>query len=159
MQDIDRIIKRIDNIASKDNIKAAMGNCCLQVERTAKQKVKGALANSIENKVIDEGDSIKGVVYNTLEISPYIEYGTGIFAEGGKGRQSVPWVFVKGSTKEAKSKKTYTLEEAKQTMAILRSKNLEAYYTYGRKPNPFMRPALYSNKEKILKWLGGATIK
>jgi hypothetical protein len=22
-----------------------------------------------------------------------------------------------------------------------------------------MRPALYSNKEKILKWLGGATIK
>ena len=54
-----------------------------------------------------------------------VEYGTGIHAEGGNGRKDVPWAY--------KDEKTG-----------------ELIWTKGQEPQPYMRPALYDNKQAIL---------
>lgn len=129
IQGLEDIIQRIDNIADTDKIKAAMGKCCALVERTAKQtapKDTGALRNSITSEVQSDGWDVVGVVYSPLEYAPYIEYGTGLFAEEN-GRRT-PW--------------SYEDEETG-----------ERIFTRGQKPQPYLRPALFENKEKITKIL------
>ena len=80
------------------------------------------------------------------------EFGTGEHAlpEGGGGRKGY-WVFVKGSGGGSKKTgKSYTLEEAKQVMAILRSKGLEAYYTNGKEPSRAFWNAFTRKKNWII---------
>lgn len=153
IQGLDGVIERIEGIADAAKAKRAITNACLIVERAAKINAQAisdseGLAGSIATRV----DNYEGVVYTPLFFAPYVEYGTGIEAThpDKPGRQDVPWVFVKHSGQEGNTQKSYTLEEAKKTMAYLRSKGLDAYYTYGQKPQPFMRPALDDNREAIL---------
>ena len=70
------------------------------------------------------GDEIIGTVFTPLEYAPYVEYGTGLYAESG-GRKDVPWAY--------KDEKTGKL-----------------IWTAGQHPNPFMRPALNENRERIV---------
>ena len=87
------------------------------VEAAAKQyapKGNGELRRSITSKV----ENAEGSVFTPLEYAPYVEYGTGLFAENG-GRQDVPW--------------SYQDDEG------------EWHSTSGQKPQPFMRPALDEN--------------
>lgn len=129
IQGLDAILQRIEDIGDKDKIRAAMGKCCALVERTAKQtapKDTGALRNSIQSEVQDDGNDIKGVVFSPLEYAPYVEYGTGLFAEEN-GRKT-PW--------------TYEDEKTGDTI-----------FTRGQKPHPYLRPALLENREKITKLL------
>lgn len=154
---LEDILAEIEQIADTSNLEAALGKACAMVERSAKQKApkgEGTLRRSITSKVED----MQGVVFTPLFYAPYVEYGTGIYAEEGKGRQDVPWVYVEGSTKEGSSSKTYTEQEAEAAVQYLRSKGLEAYKSYGRKPEPFMRPALYENREEILKIIKGGLL-
>ena len=91
------------------------------MERSAKQKAPkddGTLARSITSRI----EGLEGVVYTPLEYAPYVEYGTGLFAENG-GRTDVPWVYID--------------EEG------------HGHTTSGQKPQPFMRPALDENRSKI----------
>jgi HK97 gp10 family phage protein len=93
------------------------------VEADAKKKApkdSGELRRSITSKVSGE----EGVVYTPLLYAPYVEYGTGLFAESG-GRTDVPWV--------------YQDDEG------------HWHSTSGMKPQPYMRPALYENREEILR--------
>lgn len=157
IQGIDGVLERIEAIADAGKVKQGITKACMLVERAAKINAQalsegdGTLAGSIASRI----DDYEGVIYTPLFYAPYVEYGTGIEAEGGKGRQDVPWVYVEHSGRESgNSQKSYTLEEAKQAVAYLRSKGLEAHYTYGQKPQPFMRPALDDNREKILELLG-----
>ena len=162
IQGIDGVLERLEGIADAAKAKQALNKACLLIERQAKINAQalsegdGTLAGSITSRVED----YSGVIYTPLFYAPYVEYGTGIEAESGKGRQDVPWVYVKHSGKEGGSaQKSYTLDEAKNTVAYLRSKGLEAYYTYGQKPQPFMRPALDDNREKIVEILKGGLIQ
>lgn len=82
----------------------------------------GALRRSITSKVEVNGDNVTGVVYTPLEYAPYVEYGTGLFAEEG-GRKDVPWHY----------------QDDKGNW----------HTTSGQKPQPFMRPALDENREEI----------
>lgn len=159
IEGLEGVFERIEGIANQQTIEKALNDATLAVERAAKINAQAisdtgngeGLAGSIVSKV--EGTT--GVVYTPLFFAPYVEYGTGIEATHPtkQGRQDVPWVFVKNSGRESSSQKSYTLEEAKKTMAFLRSKGLDAYYTYGMKPQPFMRPALDDNREEILRLL------
>lgn len=130
---LDEIIERIDGIADVDRFKMTMGKCCGLVERTAKQtapkakKRGGTLRNSIEFEVQDDGSEIKGVIFATAEYAPYVEYGTGLFAENGNGRKT-GWAY-----------------EDEETGEVI--------WTRGQKPKPFLRPALFENKEEILRRL------
>ena len=155
IQGINKILEKLDGIADPQKMERAITQACMIVERSAKINAQslsegdGTLAGSIASRV----DGLEGVVYTPLFYAPYVEYGTGIEAEDGKGRQDVPWVYVEHSGREGGAQKSYTLDEAKQTVAYLREKGLKAHYTYGQKPQPFMRPALDDNREKIVEKL------
>ena len=117
------LLKRIDKMCSETNISAAIGKACALVEGEAKKKAPkdtGALRRSISSTV----KGTEGVVFTPLEYAPYVEYGTGLFAEEG-GRKDVPWY--------------YKDEEGKW------------HRSSGQHPHPYMRPALNENREEILR--------
>ena len=123
---LDKVLGRLNNMADTKGLERAMGKACAEVERSAKQKASkfrdtGALMRSITSKVESSGDDIKGIVYTPLEYAPYVEYGTGLFAEKG-GRQT-RWVYVDDKGK--------------------------GHTTSGQKPQPYMRPALNENRTRI----------
>lgn len=122
---LDEILDKLEKISSDANIEGALGTCCALVERSAKQKApkdNGELRRSITSKV----EGTQGIVFTPLEYAPYVEYGTGLFAESG-GRMDVPW--------------NYQDDEG------------EWHSTSGQKPQPFMRPALEENQETIKRLL------
>lgn len=164
IENIDGILERLDGIADETKMKQSITKACMLLERAAKQNAQGlsegdgTLAGSIASRI----DDLSGVVYTPLFYAPYVEYGTGLGAYeengSGNGRTDVPWVYVKGSGKEGGSQRSYTEQEARQTVAMLREKGLEAHMTYGQKPQPFMRPALDDNRQKILEILKGGLL-
>lgn len=126
-QGLDEILNSLEELADEEKFIAALGKACAIVERSAKQnapKGTGELRRSITSEVEKNGTDIVGVVYTPLEYAPYVEYGTGLFAEEG-GRQDVPW--------------HYQDDEGNW------------HSTSGQKPQPFMRPALNDNRERILR--------
>lgn len=123
LEGLEEVLGALDDLANTSNLNAALGKACALVERSAKQKApkdKGDLRRSITSKV----EGTEGVVYTPLEYAPYVEYGTGLFAESG-GRQDVPW--------------NYQDDEGNW------------HSTSGMKPQPYMRPALNENREEILR--------
>lgn len=118
---LNEVLDSIDNIADIEKLNRALTKACLVVEAAAKQKApkgNGELRRSITSKVED----LEGVVFTPLEYAPYVEYGTGLFAENG-GRQT-RW--------------SYKDDEGKW------------HSTIGMRPHPYMRPALEENRDKIL---------
>jgi HK97 gp10 family phage protein len=124
---LDNVLKAIEDVADISDLENAIGKACALVERSAKQNAHsfrdtGALTNSISSRVEKSGGDIIGVVYTPLEYAPYVEYGTGLFAEEG-GRKT-PWA--------------YQDDEGNW------------HKTNGQKPQPFLRPALDDNRKKII---------
>ena len=118
----DEIIERFNNLADEAEIEKALGKACALVERSAKEKApkdNGELRRSITSKV----ENNEGIVFTPLKYAPYVEFGTGLFAEEG-GRKDVPWC--------------YQDDEG------------EWHSTSGMKPHHYMRPALEENREEIL---------
>ena len=113
------------------DINDGMKKCCALVERSAKEKVPvqtGELRRSITSKVENNGLEITGTIYTPLEYAPYIEYGTGLFAE--EGGRPTPWCY--------------------------QDDKGEWHTTSGQPPQPYMRPALNENRTTILEILGGS---
>ena len=118
---IEEVLNSIDSLANLEELQSALGKACAVVEASAKQKAPkdtGALARSITSKIEDT----EGIIFTPLEYAPYVEYGTGLFAE--EGGRNTPWIY-----KDDKG---------------------EWHRTSGQKPQPFMRPALAENREKII---------
>ena len=126
LEGIDEILEQIEELAETDEIQKALKKACLVVERSAKEKAPqgrtGELARSITSKV----EGLEGVVFTPLDYAPYVEYGTGLFAENG-GRSDVPW--------------RYEDERG------------EWHTTSGQNPHPYMRPALNENREQVIRIL------
>ena len=121
---VDELIVKLQNMADESKIQQQLGIACALVERSAKMKAPkdtGALRRSITSKV----DGLTGTVFTPLEYAPYVEYGTGLFAENGAGRKDVPW--------------NYQDDKG------------EWHSTRGQKPQPFMRPALNENRTEIIR--------
>ena len=126
LQGYDKILYKLNQLYDLDGVKNGMGKACSLVEREAKHKAPkdtGALRRSITSKVEVDGDTIDGIIYTPLEYAPYVEYGTGLFAENGNGRQT-PWLY----------------EDDKG----------ETHFTHGQYPQPYMRPALNENRQKVV---------
>lgn len=120
---LNELTKKLDGMTNPALVNAALGRACALVERSAKIKApkdSGELRRSITSKVEDD----KGIVFTPLEYAPYVEYGTGLFAEEG-GRTDVPWAY--------------------------QDDKGEWHTTSGQAPQPFMRPALDENKEQIIR--------
>ena len=122
----DKILYKLNQLYDLDGVKNGMGKACSLVEREAKKKAPkdtGALRRSITSKVEADSNAVEGTIFTPLEYAPYVEYGTGLFAENGNGRQT-PWLY----------------EDDK----------CETHFTHGQHPQPYMRPALNENREKII---------
>ena len=130
IEGLDGILDTLDGVVNTMTMRESMGRACAVVEAAAKtnaKKVTGQLRNSIKSKVEAGGGEIVGVIYTPLEYAPYVEYGTGLFAESG-GRSDVPWNY----------------QDDKGNW----------HKTSGQKPQPFLRPALDENQDKIIEILG-----
>lgn len=135
IEGLEHLNKTLETLLSTENMTQAMGQACAAVEASAKKKApkdSGALRRSIASKVETEDGNVQGVVYTPLEYAPYVEYGTGLFAESD-GRTNVPWV--------------YQDDEGNW------------HSTKGQKPQPFLRPALNENRKTVVKILGGGIKK
>lgn len=125
IEGLEEVFEMLDNITDTSKLGNAIGRACALVERSAKQKAPkgtGELRRSITSKVDIVGDDVVGTVFTPLEYAPYVEFGTGLFAENG-GRTDVPW--------------NYQDDKG------------EWHSTSGMKPRPYMRPALNENREEI----------
>lgn len=121
---LEDVLKRLEAL-DKAKVKENMGKACAIVEAAAKRnapKGTGELRRSITSKVVEENGEVVGVIFTPLEYAPYIEYGTGLFAEEG-GRTDVPW--------------HYQDDEG------------EWHTTSGMHPQPYMRPALDQTREQV----------
>lgn len=122
IQGLNQVLQSLD-ITNPQKLDVALGKACALVERSAKQKAPkdtGELRRSISSKV----ENGIGEVFTPLEYAPYVEFGTGLFAEEG-GRTDVPWSYQDDSG--------------------------EWHSTSGQHPQPFMRPALDENREEIIR--------
>lgn len=120
---LDEVLDSIEEIADLPKLQEALGKACALVEASAKTKApkgNGELRRSITSEV----EGTEGIVFTPLEYAPYVEYGTGLFAENG-GRTDVPW--------------RYKDDEGNW------------HSTSGMKPHPYMRPALEENREQIVR--------
>lgn len=125
LEGLEEVLAAIEELDDTSNLENALGKACAIVERAAKQKAPkntGELSRSITSKV----EGLTGVVYTPLEYAPYVEYGTGLFAEEG-GRTDVPWWYQDDQGKWHK--------------------------TSGQHPQPYMRPALDENRTQIIEIL------
>lgn len=129
IEGIEKLMERLSDLEDVSGAREAVGQACALVERSAKQKAPkgtGELRRSITSEVRETADGIEGIVFTPLFYAPYVEYGTGLFAENG-GRKDVPWVY-----KDDKG---------------------EWHTTSGQHPQPFMRPAVDENRTQIIRIL------
>lgn len=115
----------------------------------------GSYHREIASKWTHLVDKVKfeAVIGNPLENSLWVEYGTGEYALHGDGRKGY-WVFVKDSTgKSSKSTNEYTLQEAKQIVAFMRSQGLDAMYTCGTPPKRPLHLAFSQNEKDLIEVL------
>ena len=135
IEGIDSLIEKLDNMFDSQQMIESMGKACGLVERAAKQKApkdNGELRRSITSKVEQDGNDVKGIVFTPLEYAPYVEFGTGLFAEEG-GRTNVPWCY--------------------------QDDKGEWHSTSGMHPQPYMRPTLNENREQIKRILKEGILK
>lgn len=113
-----------------DATDAGMEAALLLIEAQAKQLAPvdlGELRDTLDHKIKKKGDGFIGTVGSPKDYAVHVEYGTGEFAENGKGRKG-GW--------------GYTDEEGVD------------WWTYGQHPQPFLRPAFRENKQNIIDILG-----
>ncbi len=130
------LIGKIERMENVDRYASIIQRLCLKVEREAKlncPRKTGHLKRSITHTIEKQTSSkVVGIVGTNVEYAPYVEFGTGKFAQNGQGRKT-PWA--------------YTDPETGETI-----------WTAGQKPQPFLHPALDKYRAEILKELKGAAI-
>ncbi len=82
----------------------------------------GNLKNSISHRVNMGEKSV--TIGTSVHYAPFVEFGTGLYAEDGKGRNT-PWSY--------------------------QDKDGNWHRTSGQRPQPFLSPAIDENKERIRK--------
>lgn len=90
----------------------------MNLERNPRRVDTGRLKNSITHEVVPDEAMVE--VGTNVEYAPYVEYGTGKYADGG-GRQT-PWIY--------------------------QDDDSNFHITSGMKPNHFLRDALQNHKQE-----------
>lgn len=119
---LDKLNYKLENLANL-NVSKALNRACLVVENEAKRLCPvdtGDLRSSITHEVNND----VGIVGTNKEYAPYVEFGTGIFASEGNGRDT-PW--------------SYQDDKG------------EWHTTVGQKPQPFLEIAIQTKKKLVIK--------
>lgn len=117
---IDKLIVKLDSAKNIDLTKA-LTKACIIVETSAKEKVP-VDTGDLKRSITWEIDGNTGIVGTNKEYAPYVEFGTGLYAVAGNGRQT-PWKY------QTADGKWHT--------------------TSGQKAQPYLQPALNENRERI----------
>lgn len=149
---LEELQDRFEGMINPATIERALAKAAAFLEGEA---VKRAPSKEIEAGMFSYVEGLTGIVANKYEKAPYAEYGTGLESiHPMGGRKDVPWVYIEGVENNPPSKRKYTREEAEQTVAALKAQGFSgATLTYGSKPQPFLRPALDENREKVVEIL------
>ena len=127
IQGLEEVVDTLETMASDATLEQALMDACMLVEGAAKEKRKKGRTGDLRRSITFRIEGNKGIVYSPLEYAPYVEYGTGLYAENG-GRTDVPWAYIDEETGEL-------------------------IWTAGQHPQPFMRPALDENRQEIVRIL------
>lgn len=127
--DVKEFNKRLEEVLRKfpEAGEKCMEKACLVVESKAKHNAPvdyGTLRSSITHKTVKTSQGVEGYVYTKEEYAPHVEFGTGIYAENGKGRQAT-WKY--------------------------QDKDGNWYTTKGQSPKKFLSNAMVSERDKIIK--------
>lgn len=117
---LDRLIQRMNRMASNETIAKGLEKTCLRIERDAKINCPvdmGLLRASINSDV--DKTSLIGEVGTNVEYAAYVEFGTGIFSSEGTGRQDA-WSYQDSAG--------------------------NWHTTVGQRPQPYLNPALEANR-------------
>ena len=109
-------------LALKNAVSRGLGACGERAVEYAIDKCPvdtSWLSQNISYKLMDE----ECYIGTNIEYAPYVEYGTGIYAENGDGRKT-PWIWT--------------------------DKNGDTHFTRGQKPQPFLRPAAQDHAKEYL---------
>lgn len=150
------------SVEFRDNrvqVKEAITNAALQfLEEAAVEVESQAKRNSDfaprslkgEWSHVVDASKMEATVGHPKQLAIWLEFGTGEYALNKDGRKGY-WVYVKGNTsvQESNPGKALTLAEAKRSVAILREKGLDAYYTRGQKPRRMLHNAFEAKKAAI----------
>lgn len=116
---------------SKEEVKKAMTMIGLLVQASATLRAPVDLGN-LKNSITYEPTDTEVTIGTNVEYAPYMEFGTGIYAEKGDGRKT-PWRYF--------------------------NRKLNTFiWTRGMQPRPFLRPALDENIPNIIKILSDALV-
>lgn len=140
-------------------LKQALLQCGALVAKTAQDNVNqngdqdfggGNFRGSIG--VLESGDDYV-VVGTPYFYGVWLEWGTGTYAIHGDGRQGW-WVYVDEGNQTLvdytpSDQPIRSMEEAESVCNSLRKQGLNAFFTNGNPPHPYLQPALDSNKEAI----------
>lgn len=132
---INRLIKKLDNIANAD-LTEKMNKAVALVHGQAKALAPadtGALRESIHMEVKRDGKKVIGRVYTNLNYAPYVEFGTGI-----KGNGTYPY-----------KTKDFSLSYRSTPWVYTPDGGETFYRTKGQVAQPYMYPALKRNEKKI----------
>lgn len=128
----------------------AVKNLEQDLPRNAGGETHGTLKNSISFHVDQEEKCVQ--IGTNLSYAKYNEYGTGVYADDGNGKQGF-WVYVPDSGEEGTSvgsAKVYTEAEARRIVAMLKAKGVDAHMTKGMTPTHFLKRAVEEHRDKII---------
>ena len=135
IKNLDRLLKRFNNIANTD-VKDTMVKATMLVHAQAKDLAPsntGNLRGSIHQEVKTRGKTVEGRVFTNVQYAPYVEFGTGT-----KGNGSYPYTIKGVSLNYRNTSWTYTPDGG------------ETFYrTNGQIAQPYMYPALKRNEKTI----------
>lgn len=137
--------------AMKEQVEAGLEACGITCEGYAQDNVTAGVPRHGGGWYTSQGAAgLKGSINHEVNMgnkevqigtnndhAQYNEFGTGIYAGGGGGW----WVYVPGGGGGGKAKR-YSEKEARQVVAILQSKGIDAHMTQGMSALHFLKNAM-----------------
>lgn len=152
---IESLLAKMDRLGMlvEEGLSKAIGKQAKKVQATAKLLCsvnQGELRNSIKTSVETEAGRVIGTVYTNKKYAAYVEFGTGPVGEQNHAGISPevtpaysqnPW-WIHESMIDKKDAEQYHFFK-------IETENGSFYQTHGQPAQPFLYPALKSNKKNI----------
>ncbi len=151
IEGMDNLIKKLEALGGtvlsiRKEMVQNMGDVADMMARKAPTDTEKLKPNiQVKDDSTDTELNVKAGIFaeSAINYAIYQEYGTGIYAENGQGRQT-PWLW------QVKSQKWADIFGIEVGQSVL---------WHGNQPHPFIRPAWDENKDKIEEKLRSALLK
>jgi len=151
IEGMDNLIKKLEALGGtvvsiRKEMFQNMGDVADMMARKAPTDTEKLKPNiQVKDDSTDTELNVKAGIFaeSAINYAIYQEYGTGIYAENGQGRQT-PWLW------QVKSQKWADIFGIEVGQSVL---------WHGNQPHPFIRPAWDENKDKIEEKLRSALLK